>query len=349
MNDSLNDDVLSRRLKRATAQVAATTPRDPRGARSIARRPNAPGLRSAPRRLGRPGIMVVVALVVGVLLAAGTAYAGITLLQSVTQGDPGAAAVYQQNLGEALNLSQTRGGVTLTLQRAYADINRVMITYQVRPARSGSIFAGFATTNGQPTLTDSRGQVLAGYDSVFQTDPQTDESVGIVVYDAEIAARNVRELSVRVTVPGLRMSDRSGHPTTVGPFAFALDVPVVSGQTIALDDAVTVRGVAVTLDRVVASPSETRVYLRSSIGFASAEPYLAAYITGKGFDTRTAVITNDDELVTAGSTFRAPDGEEVVTFNDTVFGRHGSFVLTIESIGAAKRIAGPWVFRFTDP
>jgi hypothetical protein len=82
--------------------------------------------------------------------------------------------------------------------------------------------------------------------------------------------------------------------------------------------------------------------------FAPAEPYLTAHITGKGFDTST-VITSDDELVTGGSTFQAPDGEEVVTFNNTVFGRHGSFTLTIESVGAAKRIAGPWVFRFSVP
>jgi hypothetical protein len=260
MNDYVYDDILSGCLKRATAQVAATTPLNAGIARSIARRPNAARLPSAPRRFRRSRIMIAIALVVGVVFAAGTAYAGITLLQSVTESDAGAAAVHQQNLGEALNLSQTRGGVTLTLTRAYADINRVLITYQVQPASPGSIFAGFATTNDQPAVTDSRGQVLAGYDSFFQTDPHTNESVGIAVYDAEIAANNVQALSLRVTVPGLHMSERSGDPP--------------------------------------------------------------------------------------GSTFRAPDGEEVVTFNDTVFGRHGGFVLTIDSIGVGKRIAGPWIFRF---
>jgi hypothetical protein len=346
MKDYLYDDLLTRRLKRATADVAATTPLTSGVARSIARRPNGTVMRSAPRRLGRSRIAIALALVVGLGLAAGTAYAGITLLQAVTASDPGAATVYQQNLGEGLNLSQTRGGVTLTLERAYADVNRVMITYQVRPASPGSTFAGFATANAQPAVTDSRGQVLAGYDSFFQTDPHTNKSVGIAVYDAEIAANNVQALSLRVTVPGLHMTERSGDPTIVGPFAFAFVVPVLSGQTIIVDKAVTIRGVVVTLDRVVATPSETRVYLRSSTAFAPTEPYLTAYITGTGFDTRTAVITSDDELVTSGSTFQAPDGEEVVTFNDTVFGRHGGFVLTIDSVGGRKRIAGPWVFRF---
>jgi Domain of unknown function (DUF4179) len=64
----------------------------------------------------------------------GTAYAAITILQSVIQSDPGVASVYQQNLGETVNLSQTRDGVTLTLERAYADVNRVLITYDVSTA-----------------------------------------------------------------------------------------------------------------------------------------------------------------------------------------------------------------------
>lgn len=349
MNDYVYDEILSRHLKRATAQVAATTPLNTEIAQSIARRPNAAGMRPAPRRLGRPRITIALAVVVGLVLAAGTAYAGITLLQSVTGSDAGAAAVYQQNLGEALNLSQTRSGVTLTLERAYADVNRVMITYQVRPAGTKSIFDGFATSTGQPAVTDSSGHVLAGYDAFFQTDPQTNESVGIVVYDAAIAAKSVQELSLQVTVPGLYMRDRSGNQTTVGPFAFALAVPVASGQTITLDRAVTVRGVVITLDRVVASASETRVYLRSSIGFAPVEPYLTAQITGTDYDTRTAIVTGAAGLVALGSTFQAPDGEEVVTFNDTIFGRHGNFTLTIDSIGANERILGPWAFRFAAP
>ena len=188
MNDHVFEDMLSRRLKRATVEIATMSPLNLDVAQSIARRRSDTRTRGLLRRLIHSRIGIAAALVVGVAFASGTAYAGITLLQAVTQTDPGAAAVYRQNLGEALNLSQTQGGVTLTLKRAYADVNRVMITYAVTPSGTKSTYAGFAPSGGQPLVTDSSGQVLAGYDAYFQTDPRTNESVGVVVYDAELAA-----------------------------------------------------------------------------------------------------------------------------------------------------------------
>jgi hypothetical protein len=270
-------------------------------------------------------------------------------LQSVTQTDPGATAIYEQNLGVVLDLSQTRDGVRLTLERVYADVNRVMLTYEVQTARTGTLFDGFATPTGEPLVTDSRGDVLPGYDASFQTDPRSNESVGIVVYDAASAAVNTGRLSLNIAVPGLRMRSNDGGTSSAGPFAFELTVPMSSGQSITVGETDTVRGVAVALDRVVASPSETRIYLTSSVGFKSAEPYLVAHITGPGYDSRTAVITTPAELVDLGSTFRAPDGEEVVTFNNTLFGKRGRFTLTVDSIGSGTRVVGPWVFSFVVP
>jgi hypothetical protein len=348
MNDHVFEDRLSRRLKRATVQIAEMSPLNLAVPQSIARRRSDMRTRALLRRIFRSRTGIAAALVVGVAFASGTAYAGITLLQAVTQTDPGAAAVYRQNLGEALNLSQTRGDVTLTLKRAYADVNRVMITYAVRPAGTKSIYAGFATSGGQPLVTDSRGQVLAGYDAYFQTDSRTNESVGVVVYDAELAAQSVRDLSLTVTVPGLNMQTRSGS-TVVGPFSFHLTVPVSSGQAIVLNQTVTVDGVGMTLDKVVASPSETRVYLGSSASLKGIGSKLTVRITGKGYDTRTDVIVSPTELVDLGGTFQAPDGEQVFTFNNTLFGKHGNFTVTIDSISVGDRVVGPWVMHFVVP
>ena len=348
MNHYVSDDMLSRRLKRAADHIAATTPLNTGPAWSTAGH-QAGAHRSLNLPLVRRRIPIAVAVVVAVALASGTAYAAITLMQSVIQTDPGAAAVYRQNLGESLNLSQVRGGVTLTLERVYADVNRVMLTYQVQPAGSPSTFAGFATSTGAPLVTDSRGDALPEYDASFQTDPDTNETVGILVYDAESVAVDGQALSLAVTTPGVRMQAHGGGTTVVGPFAFTISVPVIAGETIAQDKTVTVAGVGVTLDRVVASPSETRVYLHASVALEPTEPYLSAHITGNGYDSRSLVITSPAELIGLGSTFRAPDGEEVVTFNNSLFGKRGSFTLTIESIGAGARIVGPWTFTFVVP
>ena len=173
-------------------------------------------------------------------------------------------------------------------------------------------------------------------------------SVGIVVYDTELLAADARHLSLSVTVPGLRMQSGSGT-TTVGPYAFDLVVPVTSGQTLTLDRTATAGRIELTLDRVVASPSETRIYLRSSPAFGPADQYMSARIVGENYDTSSLVITSPSELVGLGSTFQAPDGEQVVTFNNTLFGRRGDFTLTISSIGTAQRIVGPWTFHFVVP
>jgi hypothetical protein len=223
-----NIDMLTYRLKRATAQVAATTSLTPTIATSVVRRRIAAGHRQARGKFLRSRIAVASLLVTAVALASGTVYAGITLLESQTQTDAGAAAVARQNLGVVLNLSQTRDGVKFTLVRGYADVNRAMITYQVQPIRAGTLFAGFATSTGEPSVVDSFGQVLRGYDASFQTDTQSDESVGIVVYDASLATVDAQQLSLKIAIPGLRMQGPSGA-TLVGPFAFDFTVPVSSG------------------------------------------------------------------------------------------------------------------------
>ena len=341
MNDYFLDSALSHRLKRATAEVARSTPLRFVDAKPVARLQAGATSRPRSRHLPRTRIGIAVAVAVGVALAGGTTYAGITLLQSVTQGDPAAAAVYRQNLGETLALSQTRDGVTLKLVRAYADVNGVMLTYAVHPDSGTLIYAGFATGTGQPIVSDSRGQTLPGYDAYFQTDPQTNDSVGIIKYDAETVPATVPELALTVTVPGLHLENSHGS-IVAGPYAFHFLVPVSSGQTMNVGRTVTVDGVGITLDRVVATPSETRIYLRASVGFS-------ARITGKGYDTRTGVISDPTELVEFGNTFQAPNGEEVETFNNTLYGKRGSFTLTIDSIGSSNRIVGPWVFHFVVP
>jgi len=118
----------------------------------------------------------------------------------VTQGDPGAAAVYRQNSEKHSPCRRPATGVTLTIERAYADVNRVMITYAVNPHSSTLIYSGFAGPQRQPAVSDSHGADLAGYDAYFQTDPQTNDSVGIIKYDAESIPATVRELALTVTV-----------------------------------------------------------------------------------------------------------------------------------------------------
>ncbi len=133
MNDYFLDGALSHRLKRATAEVARSTPLRFVDATPVARR-RAVVVRAA--TVSAPPALADLDCYRGCPRSGFRRrhnLRGVTLLQSVTQGDPDTAAVYRQNLGETLALSQTRNGVSLTIERAYADVNRVMITYAVNP------------------------------------------------------------------------------------------------------------------------------------------------------------------------------------------------------------------------
>ena len=172
MSDHGFEELLSRRLKRATANVAAVTPRNLGGVASTSGSPRAPARSLSSRRVRRSPIAIAAVVILGLALASGTTYAGVTLLQAITQTDPGAAAVYRQNLGEALHLSATVDGVTVALQRAYADVNRVMVTYDVKPPPgTTSVFAGFNTPTGQPSAVELAGSGSDGIRRLLRDEP----------------------------------------------------------------------------------------------------------------------------------------------------------------------------------
>lgn len=82
---------------------------------------------------------------------------------------------------------------------------------------------------------------------------------------------------------------------------------------------------------------------------------LAARVGGSAYSQRNAL------RGAVQSSLVAPNGEEVVTFNNTLYGRHGNFALTVDAMGAARtgkltsgeakqtRLAGPWVIHFLVP
>ena len=76
---------------------------------------------------------------------------------------------------------------------------------------------------------------------------------------------------------------------------------------------------------------------------------MTARITGEGYDLQAGALTDPTDLVESGGSFQAPNGEEVEAFDNTLYGKRGSFTLTIDSIGSSNRIVGPWVFHFVVP
>ncbi|MCL6431923.1 MAG: DUF4179 domain-containing protein [Anaerolineae bacterium] len=207
----------------------------PRVQKRVAGRPIRAGWAGSPpvARLGW------VALTAAVLLVFGTAaYSAAPTILRLLQQDMRTQAADVARLAKPLHLSQAAGGVTVTLEWAYADAERVLVAYTVHSAD------GRQFDLRDYSLTETTGPVLA-----WQGTYGDGEGQWVAVFDslpggvALPAALNLRftARAQEVVLP----SQSSAGPATeggsnavqlepvpagqiVGPFAFEFSVPLVS-------------------------------------------------------------------------------------------------------------------------
>jgi hypothetical protein len=83
-----------------------------------------------PRRgLSRRSLLRPLPLVAALILAAGTVAAGLTALERLAATTPGWQTAWDR--AEVIGVDQTSEGYTLTLERAYADVNQVVVFVSV--------------------------------------------------------------------------------------------------------------------------------------------------------------------------------------------------------------------------
>jgi len=105
----------------------------------------------------RHRLFALAAVALCVLTMTGATYAAVPVLTRVFDLG-GASRVIQRHLGEEVHRSQTLAGYTMTIERVYADPNRVLIAYSIRPLASPHRLWNMST--GNITLTDGQGTVL---------------------------------------------------------------------------------------------------------------------------------------------------------------------------------------------
>jgi hypothetical protein len=114
-------------------------------------------------------------------------------------------------------------------------------------------------------------------------------------------------------------------------------------------------GIAITVERVVTTPSETQVYLRFQA------PDIARQA---GWEVRSSAVQDPDSPPTQqGGTRYLPDGSVAITFSNPLYDKQGEWTLTIGELWALVppdqpgdtrgyvqvRLNGQWVYRFTMP
>jgi hypothetical protein len=218
-----------------------------------------------PRRLAAACVAMLAVLALG-----GGVYALTGGLDHVLHSDPGAQQAALADLGRPFDLARSADGFTVTLRWAYADANRVIVGYTVAGPEGRHFLRLDAMLAGQndlrPTITDAQGRVLPMESGVLPgLYPQ---DVGqLTSFDAAALVGQSGEVALRLTLPELRVVEQidpqapARQFTVLGPFAFDFVVPFQAGRVATPRQTITANGSALTLERVVVTPSETRLYL----------------------------------------------------------------------------------------
>jgi hypothetical protein len=278
------------------------------------------------RLLSRRALLVAAGAVVAGA-AIGTVSAGSPLVDRLfglfTNGTQQAAWLER---GADLHLAQSACGQTMALQHAYADANRIVVGYTLRGEG----------TPANLRLSDADGMTYPPLDAGASA-PEAGTTGNVATFDASRIAGRPAQVALRLTASG-------PAPCPQG-FDFQFAVPFVGGQTLDLHQTLVSQGVAVTLDRIVVSPLETRVYVQT-VGKPVNSPYLAD-------------LTVDGHSLESGfNGWGSPIGpvvSDVFSFR-SIPAEQGAATLTISWPNGVVTAAtgqhptsGPWVFHVTLP
>ncbi|HEV2250257.1 MAG TPA: DUF4179 domain-containing protein [Candidatus Limnocylindria bacterium] len=192
---------------------------------------------SAPRL--RVAVLAAV-LLVGMLV--GSAYALPVLLPQIfSMFDPSAVELLQSGRARELNISDSAAGVTITVNRAYADVHRIVVQFTVenppsdpgQPWDNGQQAKSPLTTGGSVTLTDDAGRKyghLRAAESPLSSGAawSGEPLVGVYNFDATRIPANAERVSFHLTIAELHgVPDAAGVITRLpGPWIFTFTLPV---------------------------------------------------------------------------------------------------------------------------
>jgi hypothetical protein len=298
-------------------------------------------------RLPRRVSAVAAALALAVVLTAGSVFA-YPLIQHLFDPDPGLTQVVQNPLlYQDVNASQTVDGFTLTVKKAYADANRIIVSYTLTNAADPQSRVSYGAD-----LFTQDGLALRGHAFYYSQNG----TPLLAWYDASVITGNPPQLHLRLKTGSIAVKPMSPTPSPQDflpqPIAVDFSVPFHSGRVVNPHQAVTVHGKTLLLERVVVTPSETRCYLRG-VGYGlwlTTNPLLSVggwnsdQLKAPGNDWSDGIFiwpTDDQEPTQAMM---------AVNYDTSLFDKHGTWALTLDKISASGvSVTGPWTFHFVVP
>jgi hypothetical protein len=317
-----------------------------------------------PRLLLRPA-----AVIAAFVLLTGAVVGGISLLDRLLEssGMPGWQTAWDR--AERLDLGQTDAGVTITLERAYADLNQALVGFTVEglevpasgpgPRAPLEWKAELRDPNGRSSNEWSRGGTGMGQDDThLSAIVQTWEgAVAPVAGTWELTFTSVGYGSGEF-VPG-ECDAGSANPACLNPPAkmvegtwrFAFELPKPVGSVVATNASATVGQVTLHLTELRVTPS--RITARVGVAVEGSQ---VAYWNQPATSLRhgtTSFVVNADRYILDPETGQAPDLEFQTTGGaDEVSGTWEMVIpeLTYGTTNEEKiHLVGPWTLTVTIP
>lgn len=282
--------------------------------------------------------------------------------------DPGWQYIEETELTEPLKLSQTMTDVTVTVDQAYADANRIAVDYTVaitgqRDFRPLDVKLTWLPDTELPRTTghgDGTGRYNLSFDAtaIQTTARQLDLQLEIYTTEFVYPPELKRLIGQYGSIEQIPRDKLMGQPDItkgerVGPFSFDFSIPFLPSQTLSPQQSTEVRRIKILLEEMVITPSQTQATL------------CATPLSNDGAFTDwtpiTTLKTNQGELMSSGAAtvLRQTDQEICyrLTFPYPLADQSGQWTLTVtELVGFHSivddkqlRLGGPWVFQIDVP
>ena len=237
----------ARRLDTRIAQLAAARPQDSRAG------------------VGRRTILRPLLLAAAVLTAAGATGSILGLYDAMG----GAGYHVGWTRGARLELSQTVGDYRVTLHRAYADANELMLAVSVAGTPEADVTQLGVFGARVVDETGAKYEARSGGSSPVGSD----EAANVMWFRPPEMPLAAGRRHFTVTVPNVEVRDNSSPPPTdagdwdpwyqvAGPWTFEFDLEVAGGVDVRPDAVAQAAGATLSVERVVTSPTAVLLTLR---------------------------------------------------------------------------------------
>jgi hypothetical protein len=152
--------------------------------------------------------------------------------------DPGLARAEQLGLVQHPNLTQLGPGGTVTVERFYADTNRIVVAYTIR--RTTDAAPGIPSPAIRPTLSDIDGRVypltsLGGFGAFTSIENDQQVSRSVISFEATPLPPDAQQISFRLTFNEAQIVNLPVTPGTFGPWIIDLTMPIVPSRPAKID------------------------------------------------------------------------------------------------------------------